>query len=111
LLLIRPYIASVWFEAAYQIQVPVEHWHPSGDRLEFRLFETESLLSDAGAQAFQGRCTRVWKVREVIDGEKSRPIIALKDRFVDVDRQRNTVNEIRGSLPEGSSPLPDSSCT
>ena len=69
----------------------------------FRLFETEDLLSDAGAEAFRGRGTRVWTVREVFDGKPTGPLMVLKDSFVNEDRPRegDTTREIVNSLPEG----------
>ena len=74
---------------------------PVGDP-EFRLFETRDLLSDVGAEAFQGRGTRVWRVREVVNGNTVGPDMVLKDCFINADHKRegDTLQEIIDSLAE-----------
>jgi hypothetical protein len=101
-----PTIKRVWqvdSKATYRIQVPVEGKPREGCAPKFRLFQTEDLLSDAGAEAFRGRGTRVWKVREVVDGKPTGPPMVLKDSFVNEDRPREgeTTKKIVGSLPAG----------
>jgi len=90
-------------KAVYHIKVPVERESLRDDAPKFRLFETESLLSDAGAEAFRGRGTRVWTVREVVNGKPAGPLMVLKDSFVNKDRPRegDTTRKIVGALPEG----------
>ena len=90
-------------EAVYRIQVPVKQKCLDGDAPKYRLFETENLLFDAGAEAVRGRGTRVWKVREVVGGKPTGPLMVLKDSFVNEDRPREgkTTKKIVESLPEG----------
>lgn len=51
-----------------------------------RVFRTIELVSAVGAESIRGRGTRVWKVREVDDGELSKDYYVLKDAWVDSDR-------------------------
>jgi hypothetical protein len=96
-------VRQVDSKAVYHIKVPVEPKPRRGDVSKFRLFETEDLLSDAGAEAFRGRGTRVWTVREVVDGKPAGRLMVLKDCFINEDRPRegDTTMEIVGALPEG----------
>ena len=96
-------VGEVDSKAVYHIKVPVDPKFILGDVPKFRLFKTEDLLSDAGAEAFRGRGMRVWKVREVVDGKPAGPPMVLKDSFINEDRPRegNTIMKIVGALPEG----------
>ncbi|KAJ3557295.1 hypothetical protein NM688_g1549 [Phlebia brevispora] len=52
------------------------------------LYRTIELLSDSGVRRVLSRGTRVWKATRVVDGETTGEPVALKDTWVDNDRQR-----------------------
>ncbi|KAJ3552165.1 hypothetical protein NM688_g4296 [Phlebia brevispora] len=53
-----------------------------------RIFRTEKLISDVRANSLIGSATRIWLVREVVDGEPSKQLFVLKDYWIDHDRRR-----------------------
>lgn len=74
-----------WDPTMQFVSSPVPHYiiavrSPQGEEM---LFETEELLSDANAKAIRGRATRVWKVRQCIDGHAVGPSMVLKDCWLD----------------------------
>ncbi|THG93529.1 hypothetical protein EW026_g7729, partial [Hermanssonia centrifuga] len=52
------------------------------------LYRTINLLSDIGSADLIGRGTRVWKAVKVVNGEEFGEPVALKDSWVDYNRQR-----------------------
>ncbi|KAJ3555479.1 hypothetical protein NM688_g2554 [Phlebia brevispora] len=55
---------------------------------EFTLYRTLGVLSDSSTRKILGRGTRVWKATKIVDGEMTGDPVALKDAWVDSDRQR-----------------------
>lgn len=58
------------------------------EELKPRTFRTEELLSGIGAEHLRGRGTRVWAVKELIDGRVGKDTFVLKDTWIDSDRIR-----------------------
>lgn len=52
------------------------------------VYRTVKVLSDIGANAMQGRGTRVWEARQIVNGEERGDSVALKDSWIDSDRDR-----------------------
>lgn len=50
------------------------------------MYKTIKVLSALGAEAIRGRGTRVWTAREWTDGDVSGEELALKDCWIDIDR-------------------------
>lgn len=79
---------SLWNGAAespFQYDITVR----DKDTEEDRVYRTEELISDVGADHIRGRGTRVWKVHEVLaDGGLSSNLRVLKDAWIDSDRMR-----------------------
>ncbi|KAF7790466.1 hypothetical protein EIP86_001421 [Pleurotus ostreatoroseus] len=82
-------------QAQYQITV-----HSSdGDTLNYR---TLGVLSDSGASRLLSRGTRVWKAVRIVNGEETGEPVALKDVWVDSDREREgdaLVDAVEGESP------------
>ncbi|KAJ1309334.1 hypothetical protein OPQ81_006114 [Rhizoctonia solani] len=56
------------------------------DNGETNTYRTVGILSDVGADSMVGRGTRVWRVRQLVDGRLLGPEYALKDVWVHEDR-------------------------
>ncbi|KAI0916615.1 hypothetical protein AcW1_010385 [Taiwanofungus camphoratus] len=63
------------------------------------VYRTIKILADFGADAPQGRGTRVWEARKLENGEECGEPVALKDSWIDSDRTREGVlyGELRDS--------------
>ena len=69
-------------------------------------YRTVRLIADVGAEAICSRGTRVWEVREVKKNGKEDPTpLALKDSWVDADRERE--GKILETIREEAEHLPD----
>lgn len=55
---------------------------------ETAVYRTIGVLSDRGAERLLGRGTRVWKAVKLVDGEEIGDPVALKDTWVDSNRDR-----------------------
>ncbi|KAG8725766.1 hypothetical protein FRC11_001534, partial [Ceratobasidium sp. 423] len=69
-----------------------------------RVYRTVGILSDVGADGMVCRGTRVWEVRELVDGVLVGPTYALKDVWVHEDRMEEHLLlwKIRTEQPEYS---------
>lgn len=73
------------------------------DTEEEKVYRTEELISDVGADHIRGRGTRVWKVHQVLaDGGLSTAARVLKDVWIDSDRSREgeVMDDILGSTDD-----------
>ncbi|KAI0946809.1 hypothetical protein AcW1_010386 [Taiwanofungus camphoratus] len=52
------------------------------------VYRTIKILADFGADALQGRGTRVWEAKKLENGEECGEPVALKDSWIDSDRTR-----------------------
>lgn len=68
------------------------------------IYRTKGILSSIDAEAVRGRGTRVWKAARLINGKESGPLVAIKDSWVDSDRDRegDILSKIRASATPGS---------
>lgn len=65
-----------------------------------RRFITISPISILAADGILGRGTRVWKARELVDGKESEEHFAIKDYWIDEDRERE--GEVVQSIVEAA---------
>lgn len=75
------------------------------DTTEEKVYRTEELISDVGADHIRGRGTRVWKVHQVLaEGALSTDVRVLKDAWIDSDRVREgkVMNDILSSTDDPS---------
>ncbi|KAG8751203.1 hypothetical protein FRC11_009605, partial [Ceratobasidium sp. 423] len=74
------------------------------DTKQKTVYRTIGVISDVGADSMVGRGTRVWKVRKFVNGCLEGPVYALKDVWVNEDRdpEHVIVGEIRWQQPEYS---------
>lgn len=52
------------------------------------VYRTKKLLNDVGARCIRGRGTRVWEAVKLKNGAEDGDLVALKDSWVDANRQR-----------------------
>lgn len=97
-----PTMRSLWngvVGSSFQYDITVRDM----DTTEEKVYRTEKLISDVGADHIRGRGTRVWKVHQVLaNGGLSKDVRVLKDVWIDSDRVREgkVINDILSSTED-----------